>query len=381
MGLWREHFHPSVLLGWGVLGWIVGCLLAVSAIVLVFGQYVLANICFAVTATFIFAKIIQLAVFSQELILGRVLFTFVLFGVVGVLIVETVRGVNRFAASKKSGTTATATAGSQPFSTTEKTPPLKESKPEPANAPNESKPAIPSPRTESTKSPPFPAPEGSLRMSSSAEVRQMFEFLDERHRQAPNSPDTLPLFRHKFGNQLAALRDEFAQYGLSDSLLDVTADPGRPLSATHEGIKKLLDSINKMSQWLPVEEPYRETSDADVAARILSVAKNVSERANRAYARLTGPEPPDGVRFHFLVEYRDCCLNAVRDLRGVCIKRLGPPIDSDESQAFRDLMDVMTGTSGNSGSIAVTLDYAPHLQQLGERLKEKSQLKSKAQKH
>jgi hypothetical protein len=100
MGLWKEYFHWSVLLRWDVLSWIIGAFLAVGGIVLFFDQYVAAIICFMLTTIFIFAKITQLVVESHSSTMDRLLFTFVLFGVFGIGIVETIRGINHWAQSK-----------------------------------------------------------------------------------------------------------------------------------------------------------------------------------------------------------------------------------------------------------------------------------------
>jgi hypothetical protein len=100
MGLWKEYFHWSVLLGWDFLGWIIAAFLAVGGLVLFFDQYVAANACFMLTTIFIFAKITQLSVQSNSSTVDRFLFTFVLFGVFGIGIVETFRGVNHWAQSK-----------------------------------------------------------------------------------------------------------------------------------------------------------------------------------------------------------------------------------------------------------------------------------------
>jgi hypothetical protein len=116
--LWREHFHWSVLLNWVVLAVTIPIILAVAAILLVFDQYGLANRCFVITALFIFAKIIQVAVISQDAAWQRLLFTFLLFGVFGIAIVETVRGVNKWAAKRSKPTQES----SQPREAVEGTP-------------------------------------------------------------------------------------------------------------------------------------------------------------------------------------------------------------------------------------------------------------------
>lgn len=101
MGLWKEHFHWSVLLGWGVLAWILPVLLGIAGLLLAFDQYWGANVCFILTGVFVFAKIVNVGVLSNDPILHRILFTFVLFGIVGVAVVESVRGVDKWALSKK----------------------------------------------------------------------------------------------------------------------------------------------------------------------------------------------------------------------------------------------------------------------------------------
>jgi len=89
VGLWEAHFHWRVLLQWVVLGWILPTLLAVGGIVLFFDKYTLANICFVLCAMFLFAKVAHASITSDDLWWKRMIFTFILFGAVGVGIVET----------------------------------------------------------------------------------------------------------------------------------------------------------------------------------------------------------------------------------------------------------------------------------------------------
>src|ERR1700722_8920658 len=96
-GLWKQPFHWSGWLRWEVLGWILAALPSVAAILLVFDQYVGANICFMLTAAFLLAKVVHVAVASNDAAWHRLLFTFLLFGIIGIGIVETIRGVNRWA--------------------------------------------------------------------------------------------------------------------------------------------------------------------------------------------------------------------------------------------------------------------------------------------
>jgi hypothetical protein len=101
MSLWKEHFHWSVLLRWEIVGWTIATLLAIGGIVLVFDQFWGANICFMLVALIIFAKVAHVAIVASDPAWQRLLFTFLLFGVVGVGIVETVRSVNQWSARKR----------------------------------------------------------------------------------------------------------------------------------------------------------------------------------------------------------------------------------------------------------------------------------------
>lgn len=96
MGLWKEHFHWAVLLRWDVLAWTIAIILAIGGLLLVFDQFSGANVCFMITALFVFAKITHIAITTSDSAWQRFLFTFILFGVIGVAIVETVRGVNNW---------------------------------------------------------------------------------------------------------------------------------------------------------------------------------------------------------------------------------------------------------------------------------------------
>ncbi len=64
--LWKRHFHWKVLLRWDVLGWILAVLPSIGAILIVFDQYSLANVCFIGTAVFIFAKVSHVAIESDD---------------------------------------------------------------------------------------------------------------------------------------------------------------------------------------------------------------------------------------------------------------------------------------------------------------------------
>ncbi len=100
MGLFKEHFHWTVLLRWDVLAWITGIILAIGGILLVFDQFGGANVCFIITAFLVFAKVAHLAAIATGPAWERMLFVFILCGLIGVGITETVRGVNNYAKTK-----------------------------------------------------------------------------------------------------------------------------------------------------------------------------------------------------------------------------------------------------------------------------------------
>ena len=98
-GLFKQHFHWQVLLRWEVFGWILASMIAVAGLLLFFDEYWGANFCFMLTAIFLFAKVAALAIDSADPLWHRLAFTFLLFGLIGVGIVETVKGVNATRAS------------------------------------------------------------------------------------------------------------------------------------------------------------------------------------------------------------------------------------------------------------------------------------------
>ncbi len=66
-----------------------------------FDQFWGANVCFIIASVFVFAKVAQVAITAPDPTWERFVFTFLLFGVLGIGIVESVRGVNRFAERKR----------------------------------------------------------------------------------------------------------------------------------------------------------------------------------------------------------------------------------------------------------------------------------------
>jgi hypothetical protein len=137
MGLWKEHFHWSVLLRWDVLGWILAAVWTAAGIMLFFDQYLGADVCFMLSAVIIFSKIGQIAIMSTDLWWHRLLFSFLLFGFFGMGIVETVRGVNRWAESKREpkGQSDAALIPPTPKEEAPEPPPTKKQEAPPAAAP------------------------------------------------------------------------------------------------------------------------------------------------------------------------------------------------------------------------------------------------------
>ena len=73
--------------------------------------------------------------------------------------------------------------------------------------------------------------------------------------------------------------------------------------------------------------------------------------------------------FFFQTHFRDCCLDNVRNIRGVIVRRLGPQaFDENEMRMFADLMETEALSGDPNASIGVVTSYAPKLKALGEQL-------------
>ena len=102
MGIWADHLHPKVWLEWEVLGWIIGTVFAIGGIVLVFDQYLIANVCFGIVTVLICVKVCQIAILSKtEKLASRALFVLFICSLTIFALTETVGGVNRYKSRKK----------------------------------------------------------------------------------------------------------------------------------------------------------------------------------------------------------------------------------------------------------------------------------------
>jgi hypothetical protein len=81
----------------------------------------------------------------------------------------------------------------------------------------------------------------------------------------------------------------------------------------------------------------------------------------------------DSTMGFFQTHFRNCCLDNVKNLRGVIARRLGPEaFDEVEMRMFTDLMEVESFPGNQNTSIATVLNYAPKLHALGEGLLSKT---------
>ncbi len=108
MRIWRELFTCEKLLSWTFVGWTLAILIGSGAGMLSYPPlYIVAEICFALAAFVMFAKIAQIAVTTDYPFWERAVFTFVLFGVVGIVVVEVIRLIQSNRPPSQVGTSET----------------------------------------------------------------------------------------------------------------------------------------------------------------------------------------------------------------------------------------------------------------------------------
>jgi hypothetical protein len=220
--------------------------------------------------------------------------------------------------------------------------------------------------------------------------RDILQFLSERQRNSPllqqvpneitsseslaaSTPtymrDTLAQFTLKFEPAVISIHDELASWGLKDNMFDATyQNVGHMFGNTDGYIRKVADAIRKLALWLPPVGLYEEVPDAKLAEMAFGEAKHMEDLANESLSKRTA-ENRDATMFSFQTHFRECCLDNVRNLRGVIVRRLGPQSFSEaEMRKFADLMETESFPGKQDASIASALDYAPELRALGEKL-------------
>ena len=97
MRIWRELFKLEFILGWGFIGFVFATGLGMLGLETIFHVESLtsAEVFFVVAGLLISAKIVQIAVTTEFPFWERALFTFVLFGLVGVGIVELIKVIEK----------------------------------------------------------------------------------------------------------------------------------------------------------------------------------------------------------------------------------------------------------------------------------------------
>jgi hypothetical protein len=231
-----------------------------------------------------------------------------------------------------------------------------------------------------------PAQSSSLKTRGLLLARDMLEFVSDRIKKAPIGnaekltqyrTETIPLFMKKFGPRLSETRDELAAYGLKNSMLDEFLDPKLTLRTNDPEnlIRQYAGKVMDFSLVVPSEKTYEHVSNErlgqmmiDEANRVETMAKLYLQREIREGA---GREKVLVAHWEFTNEFKDCCFEAIKDFRGIAIKRLGPAvIDTMDYDLFEDLME---GTMNRRDALHPAMDYMPYLGQLGERLKQSKQ--------
>ncbi len=219
---------------------------------------------------------------------------------------------------------------------------------------------------------------------------EILQFLSERQRNAPaaiqvpsetttsesfaaTTPpymrETLTQYTSIFEPRIISVHDELSSWGLKDSMFDATyRDVGHMYGNTDWYIKKIADTIRKLALWVPSVGLYEEVSDAKLAEMAIEEAKRMESMSQESLNSRT-KENYDSTMGFFQTHFRNCCLDNVKNLRGVIVRRLGPEaFDEVEMRMFTDLMEVESFPGNQNASIAAVQNYAPKLQALGEGL-------------
>jgi hypothetical protein len=104
VSIWSHFFGWDVLFGWNMIGWTEAILITGILALIAIGYavpvnvndrwFVTAQMCLAVAAMLFLVKIIEIAVITSHPFWERAIFTVALFGAVGLLTAEGIRGIN-----------------------------------------------------------------------------------------------------------------------------------------------------------------------------------------------------------------------------------------------------------------------------------------------
>ena len=83
------------LLGWDVIGWIIGFLLPIGVGVLALNEFRLAKCCFVISAAILLIKAFSWGVTTDQPVEMRAIIIILSFGIVGVVLVESFRWIDR----------------------------------------------------------------------------------------------------------------------------------------------------------------------------------------------------------------------------------------------------------------------------------------------
>ncbi len=174
------------------------------------------------------------------------------------------------------------------------------------------------------------------------------------------------LFVERFRDRIIEVREGLALYGLSDDSLEALAGPSRIFGPPYQLIHLMAGRIKHLAELLPSPESYKDVSNERLGELLLKQADKIQELTDQALGQLNNPHRnPENIRVMFTWDFQKCCKNALRELRGIAVHKLGlAMVDEDEVRSFQQLM------SGDlKGTLAAAAQYLPHLRKLAEKLK------------
>jgi hypothetical protein len=221
--------------------------------------------------------------------------------------------------------------------------------------------------------------------------KQIVDFLAERNcgpgppisivKEPPQDSITPPcmaenrrLFVEKFEASVVALHDEFSSRGLQGQPLESIYMhlPGMSGNVDRE-IGEVANSIRELAMLVPPSDLFRDVTDQQLVATALDEARVMDEKVAEAMRELPLSSTPNGVRYHFSMDFSTCCLNQVEYLRAEMLKRLGSPaFDTDEMHAFNGSLGLTEIGKEPTAAIGAVANYAPYLRRLAIKLKHKS---------
>jgi hypothetical protein len=182
---------------------------------------------------------------------------------------------------------------------------------------------------------------------------------------------TRALFADKFEGEIHSVRDGLASKGLRDSTLDgVTNSTISAWSGDSDFfIREIADTIRKLAILVVPDDVYRNLSNAQLGDIAIKEADQLESMVSKTIDQMASSVPHgdnDTLRFWFYGDFRTCCLDDVKNIRGAIINRIGPQsMNHNEMDAFIRAMSEQTSTN----ELSDVDRYVPELRTLGETVK------------